>query len=186
MPHAKPADPLADYRPVGLAPRRDGWTAERQRLFLQTLAETGCISAACDEVDMTPRSAYRLRAHPNGALFARAWDAALLIATGRLMTLAFERAINGIPKSIWRDDKLVSETRQPSERLMMFLLTHLMPDRFGGQPMMNRRGDHRVASATAQLPGALEKLADVAPALCPSEDLCASDYEAQPPANEVA
>lgn len=102
------------------------------------------------------------------------------------MTLAFERAINGIPRSVSRDDKLVVETRVFSERLMMFLLAHLMPDRFGGQPMLNRRHDHRVAAAVARLPGALDQLADVAPELCPGEWLGASDYEAQPPAAELA
>ena len=36
---------------VPVAHRRDGWTPERQRTFLATLAETGCVSAACAAVD---------------------------------------------------------------------------------------------------------------------------------------
>lgn len=179
-------DPLASYRPVALAPRRNGWTAVRQRRFLEVLAETGCISRACTEVQLTPRSAYRLRVHPHGAEFARGWDAALVMSTGRLMTLAFERAMVGVPRQVWRDEKLVSETVQPSERLMMFLLSHLMPHHFGGQPVRDRRYDNRFARAGAVLPQALAALADVPPDLCPGDMLGASDFESEPPGAELA
>src|SRR5436190_19917640 len=59
----KPADP-PHFETVQRKPRHDGWTAERQRAFIAVLAETGCVSEACAEIGITPRSAYRLREHP--------------------------------------------------------------------------------------------------------------------------
>ena len=57
--------------------RRDGWTVERQLGFLVALARTRSITRAAAAVGMTRESAYRLRARPNGALFAAAWDRVL-------------------------------------------------------------------------------------------------------------
>jgi hypothetical protein len=121
-------DPLPGYEPVTLhRQRHDGWTAERQRTFLIALSETGCISEACRMAGMNPRSAYHLRRHPLGKRFAEAWDKALGYATARLMTIAYDRAIIGSVRETWRGGKLVGETRQPSDRLLMFLLTTMAP-----------------------------------------------------------
>ncbi len=87
---------------VELRRRHDGWTAERQRLFLNTLANSGSIAVAAHVADITPRSAYRLRNHPKGAAFARAWDAALMRAGSRLMP----------PLILWR-----SSARPPAPRV---------------------------------------------------------------------
>lgn len=77
--------------------RKDGWTAGRQREFLAALADTGCVSVAAEAAGIRPRSAYRLRRHPAGAAFAKAWDEALMVAAGRLTAIAFERAVLGTP-----------------------------------------------------------------------------------------
>ena len=42
-----------------------------RRIFLNTLANTGRITEAAEMADITPRYAYRLRNHPQGAPFAR-------------------------------------------------------------------------------------------------------------------
>ena len=73
-PHSDAPD---SYIPVPLAARRNGWTAERQRVFLAALAETGSVALASARAGMTKRSAYRLRARPDAAAFARGWEAAL-------------------------------------------------------------------------------------------------------------
>jgi hypothetical protein len=57
--------------------RRDGWTAERQLRFLDTLARTRSISKAAAAAGMSRESAYRLRERRDGALFAALWDEAL-------------------------------------------------------------------------------------------------------------
>lgn len=154
-PTAADEHPLADYEPVTLQrTRHDGWTAARQRTFLTALAETGCISVACQEAGITTRSAYRLRHHPSGRPFAEAWDQALRFATARLMTLAYERSIRGAVREVWRDGKLVGETRQPSDKLLALLLTNLAP--WNDQPntrwaRLNRMADEAGAAFVPML-----------------------------------
>jgi hypothetical protein len=63
-----------------------------------------------------------LRHHPDGKAFAAAWDQALQLAAARLMTTAYERAIKGGIRETWRDGKIVAEVREPSDRLLMWLL----------------------------------------------------------------
>ncbi len=120
--------PFADYEPVTLSRMRPGgWTAERQRKFLVTLAETGSVSEASIMSGVSARSAYRLRQRLHATAFADAWDHALKLASLRLVTLAFERATTGTVREIWREGRLVGTTRAPSEKLLMFLIRHLMP-----------------------------------------------------------
>ena len=57
--------------------RRDGWTAERQLVFLGELARTRSVTRAARAAGMSRESTYRLRARPNALLFAAAWDGAM-------------------------------------------------------------------------------------------------------------
>lgn len=143
-----------DLEPVTVRRRWRGWSAERQREFLIALAETGSISMACQQVAMTSRSAYRLRQRPDAAAFARAWDDALRIATTRLTTLAYERAIRGTLTEVF-DDRgvLVSQRRVPSDKLLMFLLGHLLPAGRPGDrwPGLEALGEQRLADFPASL-----------------------------------
>ncbi len=175
-------DPLPDYVPVTLhRQRHDGWTAERQRTFLVVLAETGCISEACRMAGISGRSAYRLRGHPLGKPFAEAWDRALNYATAKLMTIAYDRAICGSVREIWRKGKLVGEVREPSDRLLMFLLTLMAPRRRGQWSVW---GQQMGASdeAAADLAPMLDALADCAVA---SEPFGEDDLRFEPPGGVV-
>lgn len=150
--------PAEDFEPAQLRPRHDGWTAERQRTFLTVLAETGSISMACSRAGVSSRSAYRLRAHPNGAAFALAWDAALKLATARLTALAYEWATRGTVKETWVEGELKSTTRAPSDKLLMFLLQHLLP---AGRPGDRWAGFETMATqARGSFPDQLAALAD--------------------------
>jgi len=57
---SKPKLPIS-FTPVPVRPRHDGWTAERQIAFLEKLADTGSITAACKHVGMSRESVRRLR-----------------------------------------------------------------------------------------------------------------------------
>ena len=57
--------------------RSDGWTADRQLVFLETLAVTRSVSVAAKSAGMSRESAYRLRRRPGAGLFAAAWDRAM-------------------------------------------------------------------------------------------------------------
>ena len=175
----------ATYEAVQLARRRfSGWTAERQRTFLAALADTGCVSIAAEAADITPRSCYRLRRHPKGAAFAKAWDDALLVATGRLVAIAFERAIVGTPREIWRGGKLIAEMSVPSDKMMMFMLQRLLPLIYGQTGPGTGQIEAQIAHARAALPttlGALTDVDDESP-----DALVPDDYMPQPPRDEGA
>ena len=65
------------FTPVELKARHDGWTPERQRRFIEVLAESRSIATACRAVGMSRASAYKLRDHPEASEFRSAWDKAL-------------------------------------------------------------------------------------------------------------
>ena len=69
---ARPATRLPAFTPVPRkCQRHDGWTPERQRAFIERLADYGSVRAAANAVGMTPESAYQLRRQPGAEPFAR-------------------------------------------------------------------------------------------------------------------
>ncbi|MES2986526.1 MAG: hypothetical protein V4808_01345 [Pseudomonadota bacterium] len=129
----EPYDP-AEYRwvPVRRKPRLDGWTDEKQRRFIETLADTGLVNVAAKAVGMTRQSAYGLRRSAHGAAFARAWDAARDHAGGLIEDIAFERAIEGTEQEVLNPDGEIVATRLIHDnRLLKYLLSHLKPERYG-------------------------------------------------------
>jgi hypothetical protein len=153
---AEPFDgvPLPDSRK-----RWAGWSAERQRLFLTHLAETGSVHLACAAARISARSAYRLRAR--SPAFAEAFDVAQQLAVGRLSALAFDRAIHGRTEQVWHEGALVAEKRMPSDKLLMWLLARLDPRRFAA-PWELRKDEAADPQATAReaFPALLEGLED--------------------------
>jgi hypothetical protein len=172
--------PAPDFDPVPVRSRFDGWTAERQRRFIQALCETGCVSQAAAEVGMTARSAYRLAARPDAQSFARAWAWALSVATPRLTALAFDYAIHGMSETVWKDGVCVYERRRPSEKLLMFLLSHLDPTTFGRLASDGSFRDFREVGVEA-VPGLLEDLHDVPPEDCEVDEASPDDLAEDDP-----
>ena len=140
--------------------RLAGWSAERQRVFLVNLAETGSVHLAASSARLSARSAYRLRAR--SPAFAAAWDTADQLAVGRLSAIAFDRAINGRTEQVWQDGVLTAEKRLPSDRLLMWLLARLDPKRFAA-PWELRKDDAADPQATAResFPALLDALPDI-------------------------
>lgn len=174
---AEQADTHEPFTPVPVNHRHDGWTAERQREFIQCLAETGCVSEACAEVGISPRSAYRLRDRPDAKAFRLAWLHAQTQAVTRLTAIAFERAIHGSSEQFYRDGVLVAERRKSSDRLLMFLLKHFDPVSFGwmeGRPVAPEMTDPRF-DAVRDLPKAVGKLRDVPASDCPVDPIFGGD-----------
>lgn len=138
-----------------------GWSAVRQRMFIETLAETGSVHLSARSAGLSARSAYALRVR--SAAFAAAWDAAQQLAVGRLSAIVFDRAIHGRIEQFYRDGELIGEKRVPSDRLAMWLLARLDPKRFAA-PWERRKDDISDSQAEAQqaFPALLDGLADVA------------------------
>lgn len=141
--------------------RLAGWSAERQRLFLENLAETGSVHLASAAARLTARSAYRLRAR--SPAFAAAWDTADQLAVGRLSAIAFDRAINGRTEQVWQGGQLVAEKRLPSDKLLMWLLARLDPRRFAAPWELRKDGTaDPQREARESFPQQLEALPDIA------------------------
>jgi hypothetical protein len=154
--------PATPFDGVALEDSRNrlaGWSAERQRLFLSNLAETGSVHLASAAARLSARSAYRLRAR--SPAFAAAWDTADQLAVGRLSALAFDRAINGRTEQVWHEGTLVAEKRVPSDRLLMWLLARLDPRRFAAPWELRKDGAaDPQAEARESFPALLDALTD--------------------------
>jgi hypothetical protein len=126
--------PVPAFTPVPRRCRRhDGWTADRQRAFIDALADTGSVRSAATAVNMAPEGAYALRRAPGAASFREAWAAALDQGVQQLADIAIERARNGVPVPVFHKGEQVGERRWYNDRLLMFILKHHMPNRYGAQ-----------------------------------------------------
>jgi hypothetical protein len=137
--------------------RLAGWSAERQRYFLATLAETGSVHLAASAARLSARGAYKLRTR--SPAFAAAWDTALQLAVGRLSGIVFDRAINGRVEQVFEDGNLVAERRVPNDKLLTWLLARLDPKRFA-LPWEQRGDADPQAEAVARFPALLDAVAD--------------------------
>jgi len=144
--------PLEDTRN-----RLAGWSADRQRLFLTHLAETGSVHLACSAARLSARGAYRLRAR--SPAFARGWDMAQRLSVGRLSAIAFDRALNGRLEQVFEGGELVAERRVPNDRMLMWLLARLDPKRFA-LPWEQRGDADPQAEALAAFPAVLDAITD--------------------------
>jgi hypothetical protein len=103
--------------------RRNGWSEERQRAFIDVLAEFGCVTTACQAVGMSTRSAYRLLDAPGADGFAEAWDKAIAWGIENLRAEAFDRVMNGLWVPVMRKGRIVRHERRLSDRLAIALLS---------------------------------------------------------------
>lgn len=140
--------------------RHDGWSAEKQRAFIAALAEYGIVRAAAEKVGVHPASAYRLREVEGAQSFADAWDKALKIGAAQLVDIAVERAIHGVSVPHYYKGQQIGEHRWYDNRLLMFLLQHGSPQRFGryaAEVDMAERAEREQAEAEARRLEQLER-----------------------------
>ncbi len=121
-----------DWVPVLKKRRADGWSPEKQRAFIEALADTGSVMQAAQSVGMSGRSVQKLRRSPGAENFDQAWSAAIDTASKKLLDEAFERALVGSDEPVFdRDGRRVGRRLRQSDRMLQFLLRGYMPERFG-------------------------------------------------------
>ncbi|MFD1786912.1 LysR family transcriptional regulator [Sphingomonas floccifaciens] len=123
--------PVRDFTPVPRKYRYDGWTADRQRAFVAALAETGSVTAAARRINMSTEGAYYLRRQPGAEEFAAAWADALDHGVQSLADIAIDRAREGTPVPVFWKGEQIGEKRRYNDRLLMFILRHHMPGKYG-------------------------------------------------------
>ena len=122
---------LPDFVPVPRqTDRHDGWTEDRQRHFIEALADTGSVHAACRAVNMSQGGAYHLRPQRGAESFRAAWQAAIDLGVQRIEDVAMDRALNGVDVPVYSYGKLVGTRTTYNDRLLMFMLRNRAPDRF--------------------------------------------------------
>ena len=66
--------PIPAFTPVPRqCNRHDGWTPERQRAFIEALADLGSVKHAAARINMSAVGAYTLRRQPGAEGFRAAW-----------------------------------------------------------------------------------------------------------------
>jgi hypothetical protein len=128
---------LPEFAPVPRKYRHDGWTPERQKAFIEALADTGCVSRAAKQVNISQQNAYALRRAPGAEEFRKAWDAALDFGLKRLKDIAFERAIEGYLVPVFVGGRLVGFRRKHNDALLIFCLRHYGQDADGKRTTIN-------------------------------------------------
>ena len=149
-----------DWVPVRRKPRNDGWSHERQRGFIEVLADCGSVIDAARQVGMSASTAYRLRRSPGGEAFAHAWDAAIHQAALHLVDVAFDRAIKGSDEPVFdREGRRVGRRMRQNDRLLMFLLRAHLPERYAHA----HRAELPAAAAMPLLAPVAQAIAALAP-----------------------
>lgn len=93
--------------------RHDGWTPERQALFLAALEDTGCVAAAAAAAGKSRAGAYRFRDRPGGARFGRLWEAALRNRSERLLLEQVAKLTVGVERG--RAARAISRSSRPRQ-----------------------------------------------------------------------
>lgn len=114
------SDPYA-FEPVPSASsRRDGWTPEKQRLFIHVLSRIGVVAFAAQAVGMSRKSAYELlkRAGPESS-FARAWEEARTGGRTNAWLTAVNRALEGVEEPYFYGGLQRGKRRVYDDRLLI-------------------------------------------------------------------
>jgi hypothetical protein len=117
-----------DYVRVSEGPRaqrHDGWTPERQRAFLEGIAEGMTVDIAAARVGLSATGAYALRRRAAGASFALGWSAANLLARERLAAALYARAFAGFVETVTRADGSSVMRHRYDNRLAATMLARL-------------------------------------------------------------
>jgi hypothetical protein len=120
---------LLHFTPVPVRARRDGWTPDRQRAFIDWLSKGLRPGRAASRVGMSRKSAYALRSLPGAEGFAEAWDAALDIVRRRRIAAQapteWERAVEGVLRPVRYRGRIVGYDRRVDDVAMLRLLGRL-------------------------------------------------------------
>ncbi|MBB5710189.1 hypothetical protein [Sphingomonas xinjiangensis] len=107
------------------AQRHDGWTPDRQRFFLEAIAEGQTVDAAARLVGMSAASAYAFRRRAPATTFAVGWSGANLLARERLAAMLFARAVEGQVETLTRPDGSTIARHKYDNRLAATMLARL-------------------------------------------------------------
>jgi hypothetical protein len=119
---------MPDFTPVPMArSRHDGWTPERQLMFIAALAATGTVDSAARSVGMTRMAAYNLRKRDGATSFSAAWDIAIGTGRARVFDYAMDRALNGVTTLRLRLGGVIDISHGPDKQMITTMLKSPLP-----------------------------------------------------------
>jgi hypothetical protein len=113
----------------GVRERIDGFSPEKEAIFLAELEKSGCMSDACRVADISRTSVQRHRRHRPA--FDSACRLARVKSRGPLEAIAWMRAVEGTPTRIIRGGKVVEERIRPSDAMLKTLMEGADPAKYG-------------------------------------------------------
>jgi DNA-binding transcriptional regulator YdaS (Cro superfamily) len=116
------AEGLTGFDPIPLRYRKDGLTPDKQREYVEALADTGIAKEAAARIGVSEQAVNRARRRADARSFDLACEAAVRIAAKRVRSIAFERAIEGTIKRHYYHGELKCEERVYDNRLLVYLL----------------------------------------------------------------
>lgn len=111
---------------MSITVHRDG---EWQQVFIEHLRINGIVGRACEAAHVARQTAYRH--YREDELFAAEWDQAIRDAAWTLEDEGWRRARDGVDKPIVANGQIIGTTKEYSNTLLIFLLKHLKPEKFG-------------------------------------------------------
>jgi hypothetical protein len=109
------------FDPVPLRYREDGLTPEKQRAYVEALADCGIAREAAARVGVSEQAINRVRRRSDARSFDDACEAAHLSGARRIRSTIWERAIEGIVKGRYYRGELIAEERVYDNRLLTYL-----------------------------------------------------------------
>ena len=101
---------------------------QRKRLFLQTLAVTGNVTASCAAAGWARKTSYHHKeVDPE---FRALWEEALEVSIDLLETQARSLAVNGVDEPVYQNGVLVGHKRRYSEKMLEILLKAHRPEKY--------------------------------------------------------
>jgi hypothetical protein len=114
--------------------KRQDWAKK----FLERLARTGNVSAACKHAKVPRRTAYERR--DREVDFAAVWDEAIEIAVEVLELEARRRAAEGTLRPVFQGGKKCGAIREFSDTLLIFLLKAHRPEKYRDNMTLRHEG----------------------------------------------
>ena len=111
-----------DFDPASTRHRVDGITPEKQREYVEALADTGIVRYAAARVGVSPQAINRLRRKPEARSFDLACAAAQRIGARRVHDIGWERALEGQIKRHYYHGQLAGEERVYDNKLLIYLM----------------------------------------------------------------
>ena len=159
---AAAAPAVSEPAPNTPAPRHDGLTPERQRIFFETLAATGSVSRAAKACGLSRQALYAHRNRADVPAFREAWDVAMSCAINILGDIAFDRAVEGVEEPVFWKGEQVGTRRRYNDSLLMTLLRVRDPFAFAPQSDLKHWAGARHYMTRPRLDGVLAALGEQA------------------------